>query len=230
MPFNFINLGFRYKNKFLILTAFLYLVCLTGCATTGYINPPTTGVPGIYHRIESGQTLWRISQIYNINLDELVRINRIEDATNIAAGQLIFIPRGDRTYPEPRKFSGEDFIWPVKGRVISGYGASIDNMVNKGINIIPYSSREVVAARSGKVVFCAENFQGYGKTIILEHSGGFLTVYSMNRHIFIKPGEWVQKGARIAEAGSEIDKNNNYLHFEIRKGHLSQNPLYYLPR
>ncbi|TRZ95105.1 LysM peptidoglycan-binding domain-containing protein [bacterium] len=222
----------RARNKSIFLIFFLS-VCLSnlvGCTTIGYLKTPTPGVPGIYHRIESGQTLWRISQIYNVDLNELARINRIEDATNITTGQLIFIPRGNQTSLIPRKYSGEDFVWPIKGRVISSYGATSNNMVNKGINILPYSNQDVVAARSGKVVFCSENFQGYGKTIIIEHSGGFLTVYSSNRRIFTKPGEWMQKGTRIAEVNLESEKNNNYLHFEIRKGHLSQNPLFYLPR
>ena len=46
----------------------------------------------------------------------------------------------------------------------------------------------------------------------------------------IKAGDNVQKGAVIAKAGSAVRDKNIYLHFEIRKGHMPQNPYYYLPR
>ena len=103
-------------------------------------------------------------------------------------------------------------------------------MLNKGINIQPYSGSDVVAARSGRVVFYADNFGGYGKTIIIEHEDGLSTVYARNQSVFTKAGESVQKGAVIAKAGSAGRDKNTYLHFEIRKGHIAQNPYYYLPR
>jgi len=98
-------------------------------------------------------------------------------------------------------------------------------MVNKGIDIRPYGKKDIVASRSGKIVFYSGNFEGFGRTIIIEHKDGFLTVYSGISHAFIKPGDYVQKGSRIAE----ISDGNAYLHFEIRKGHLPQNPSFYLP-
>lgn len=220
----------RIKNRMLIFCFSACLICLVGCATEAYIKPTyAPGVPGIYHRIENGQTLWRISKIYNVDLQELAKINRIGDATNIKSGQLIFVPRANRADLQPRKYTGEDFIWPIKGRVIAAYNSTFNNMLNKGINILPYSSQEVVAARSGRIIFCSDNLQGFGKTVIIEHSDGFLTAYAMNTRVFIKPGEWVQRGSRIAQVNSGIGKSNNYLHFEIRKGHVPQNPLFYLP-
>ena len=118
----------------------------------------------------------------------------------------------------------------MRGRVITSFGQNSSNTINKGINIKPYSNQDVVAARGGKVVFYSEDFDGFGKTIIIDHGDGLLTVYSRNAQVFIKAGDVVQKGALIAKAGSAGRDKNTYLHFEIRKGHIPQNPYFYLPR
>jgi murein DD-endopeptidase MepM/ murein hydrolase activator NlpD len=124
---------------------------------------------------------------------------------------------------------GEDFIWPLKGKVISGFGQKVNNAVNKGIDIQPYKQLEVVASRSGKVVFYNNDFLDLGKTIIIEHPDGFWTVYGRNEEVFVKIGDNIKKGINIARVGRAGRDKNIYLHFEIRKGHIPQNPNFYLP-
>ena len=209
----------------------LFLLFLSGCAAVPLVSPPSSiGMPGIYHRVERGQTLWRISKIYNVDLEELVKVNRILDAGRIERGQLIFIPhRGKQQISSYKLSLSEDFIWPVRGKIIASFGQNFNNMVNKGINIQTYGVSDVVASRSGKVIFYTDNLKGFGKTIIIDHGDGFSTVYTGNSHVFVKVGDNVQQKTVIAKAGSNGDKNT-YLHFEIRKGHLPQNPYFYLPR
>ncbi len=229
--FNCFDKRLKIKNNYFVLLIYLGLLCLHGCATTSIPGPKAgAGASGVYHRIEKGQTLWRISKIYNVDLEELAKINCTDNTARIETGQLIFIPGARRTASFAKSNAEEEFIWPVKGRVINPYGSTVSSMLNKGINILPYSNKDVVASRSGKVVFCSDNFHGYGKTVIIEHSNDFLTVYAASKRIFVKPGQWVQKGSLIAETGQDMDNNSGYLHFEIRKGPLSQNPLFYLPR
>ena len=223
------------KNKQIrarFLITICYLLFLSGCATAPYVAPvspkPPLGLPGIYHKVEKGQTLWRISRMYGVDLQELTRVNRITDNTSIEVGQRILIPNQLRNRVEVIKYAeGDDFIWPVKGRVVSSFGQTVNNMINKGIRIAPYGSKDIAASRSGKVVFLSDNFAGLGKTIILDHGDGFFTVYALSSEVFIKPGDCVKRGsviARITGLGRAGD-----LHFEIRKGHLPQNPIFYLP-
>jgi len=160
--------------------------------------------------------------MYNADLEEIVRINHISDATNIEVGQSIFIPSRQKPQAPSIKYSlSDDFIWPLKGKVVVAFGQTSNNMINKGVNIQSYAGN-VVAARSGKVVFFDDHFSGFGKTVIIDHGDGFSTVYAMNSQVFIKAGDYIEKGALIAKAST--------LHFEIRKGHIPQNPLFYLPR
>lgn len=212
---------------FSLIISFLVAGCASAPITPVY-KPEITS-PGVYHQVVKGQTLWRISQIYNIDLDEIARFNRISDAANIETGQLIFIPHGRKPQYIPKAaYSSEEFIWPIKGRVISAFGQTSNNMINKGINIQPSGNPDVVASRSGKVVFYADSLESFGKTIIIDHNDGFSTVYARNQEVFIRAGDKVQKGSLIARAGSAGRDKSTYLHFEVRKKHIPQNPFFYL--
>ncbi len=206
---------------------------IAGCATPPYVKPPLVqppGMTGTYHKVIKGQTLWKVSKIYGVDLEELARVNRITDTTAIEVGQQIFIPNRTTPAAQTVKYSdSDDFIWPISGRVTGSFGQTINSMLNKGINIQPYGSLDVLAARGGRVVFTDDDFAGYGRTIIIEHSDGLFTVYTRCREIFVKAGDSVQKGAIIAKAGCAGRDRNTYLHFEVRRGHVSQNPLFYLP-
>jgi len=215
--------------RFPSLALCILLIGIAGCATapSTTLPPKVEGIPGIYHKVEKGQTLWRISKMYNIDLDTLIKINRIPDSANIEIGQLILIPKTQKQIFAP-VISGpeEDFMWPAKGRVTAAFGSINANILNKGVNIQPYENTDIFASRSGRVVFCAANFKNYGKTIIIDHGDGFASVYSGNTQLFVSPGDSVRKGAVIAKL--DTSGNKPYLHFEIRKGHIAQNPKFYL--
>ncbi len=210
--------------------AICYLLFLSGCATVDYIPRPAPPArapmaPGIYHRVEKGQTLWWISKIYGVDLDEIISSNNIKDSTQIDTGQTIFIPHGSKMAANNYPIQGVtgDFIWPKNGTVISSFGNKSAGALNKGITMRVYAHSEVVASGSGTVVFTNEMLKGYGKTVIIAHSEGIMTVYALLSQIMVKPGERINQGMPIARC------ENGLLHFEIRKGHIPQNPYYYLP-
>ncbi len=215
--------------------AFIFLMLfLSGCASApAYIKPVAQiplDMPGVYHKVEKGETLWRISRYYGVDLDQITKINNIADNSVIEVGQKVFIPGVAKApaytvaYPQ-----GEDFIWPVKGRIEVGLGQKHDNMINRGINIRPFSVSDVVASRSGRVVFVNNNFAGLGKTVIIEHKDSYFTVYSQTSEVFVKPGDIVRQGAPIARLSPSRDTGKGYLQFQVRKGHVPKNPVFYLP-
>jgi murein DD-endopeptidase MepM/ murein hydrolase activator NlpD len=215
------------------LIAVTSLLILTGCATVPPVTAPRAPAAagsGFYHRVAKGQTLWRIAKIYSLDLDELINLNHIRDTGSIGVGQLLFIP-GVAQNPKVASggFKDEDFIWPVKGKVIAKFGEISDNSVNEGLNIEPWARSQVLASRNGRVVFLDNDFLNLGKTVIIEHPDGFWTVYAGLAEVLVKPGDLLQKSnpvGRIAEPGRNKIR---YLHFEIRKGGVSQNPYFYLP-
>lgn len=73
-----------------LLASGLCLAGVTGCAPTG-----------VYHTIEPGQTLYRISRIYDIPETELARVNRIHDPTRLRVGHKIYVPGATRLRQVP---------------------------------------------------------------------------------------------------------------------------------
>ncbi|MDD5097794.1 MAG: M23 family metallopeptidase, partial [Candidatus Omnitrophica bacterium] len=102
-------------------------------------------------------------------------------------------------------------------------------IVNKGINLQGLNQTDILASRSGRVVFYVPELGNFGKTVIIDHGDGLRTVYSRVSEVFVRPGEDVQRGQVIARVGSTNKDKSVYLHFEIRKGAIPQNPLFYLP-
>lgn len=222
-------------NIFVIFSFFILILVLNGCARRPYYASPSEirKTNGIYHRVKQGETLWRIVKTYNVALDDVVRINRIPDAARISSGQLIFIPNTKEkrrviTYKELKK-GDNTFIWPLRGKIVSYYGAKKGDVKNKGIDIRTREGVKVVASQSGRVSFCDEKVKGYGKTIVIEHGNGYSTVYAHNSRILVKVGDWVRQGETIARAGSTGRTSVPILHLEIRKKHQPQNPFHYLP-
>lgn len=213
-----------------LIPLLLSLIFFSGCASVGYVKPPTPAA-GIYHKVARGETLWRISKCYGIDMERIAKANRLPDKRKIYEGQLLFIP-GISKQPRlqnPNLLEGEGFAWPVKGDVVSCYGSMEDGIKNKGIDIAAQGNADVVASRSGIISYCDENMKGFGKTIIIDHGDGFSTVYAHNSQLLVTVGQKVAKQSLVAKAGSTGRTKNTILHFEIRKDKEPQNPFYYLP-
>ena len=222
----FMRINFNFILRPAICVGLMYLA---GCATVSPKPPilkPTQ--PGVYHKVKKGQTLWRVAKTYNIPISDIIRINNIPDVAKVEENQLIFIP-GATSVKEvilSKEDIQKDFIWPVNGKIINYFREHKGSWVNKGIDIQAQEGDTVKASRSGSVVL-ADYLPGYGYTVILDHGDGFYTVYGHNAHLLVKLGDAVPRNAPIAQVGSQSDLA--YLHFQIRKNGIEDNPLYYLP-
>lgn len=183
---------------------------------------------GIYHKVKKGETLWRIAQSYGVSVNDLARSNSIPKAAKIEKDQLVFVEGAIKVLDIAlgADHSSNEFIWPIKGKVIQHYHERYGNAINKGIGIKARVGDQVKASRTGRVVF-SDYLSGYGYTVILDHSDGFHTVYANNSKLFVKLGELVLKNSVLARVGH--NRNLAYLHFQIRKKSIEDNPLYYLP-
>ena len=210
---------------------------LFSCVSQTVVSPPKTSrrpdrtIPGIYHKVGASETLWRISKTYGVELDELIKVNRIPDAAKIKKGQLIFIPKAKdqkMLLAVSTKTSKEErFIWPIKGKIISYFGQKFNERKNNGINIKINPKENIRAAKSGKASFCGE-IKGYGKSIIIEHDDDLSTVYTNNSEILVNSKDYITQGMTIAKSGGGSSRTS-YLHFEVRKKDRPYNPLHYLP-
>ena len=213
-----------------------------GCAT------------GIDHRVRPGENLYRIGKAYGEDYTMLARVNRIYPPYTLKTGDVLFIPGATRQLPvgvitpksansaPPKRpapavavgssgssaKSGYGFSWPLRGRMTARFGGRGSD-IHDGIDIAANRGTSIAAARDGKVIY-SDRLSGYGNVIILEHSGGFTSVYAHNDRNYARKGQRIQRGQKIAAVGSTGRATGPHLHFEIRKDNVARNPLYYLPK
>src|SRR5262249_56050950 len=70
------------------------------------------------------------------------------------------------------------FRWPVRGRVIAGYGSKVNGSANDGINLAVPEGTSVKAAEDGVVAYAGSELKGYGNLVLVRHANGFVTAYA----------------------------------------------------
>ena len=128
---------------------------------------------------------------------------------------------------EPAGKVGE-FRWPVRGRVIAGFGPKPNGLQNDGINLAVPEGTPVKAAEDGVVAYAGNELKGYGNLVLLRHSNGFVTAYAHASEILVKKGDVIKRGQTIAKSGQTGSVTAPQLHFEIRKGSTPVDPAQYL--
>jgi murein DD-endopeptidase MepM/ murein hydrolase activator NlpD len=128
----------------------------------------------------------------------------------------------------PSNPSGGTMRWPVKGKVISAYGAKPNGLKNEGINIAVPEGTGVRAAESGVVAYAGNELKGYGNLVLVRHEGGWVTAYAHASELFVKRGDTVKRGDVIAKAGQTGSVSSPQLHFEVRKGATAMDPMKFL--
>lgn len=128
----------------------------------------------------------------------------------------------------PANPTGGAMRWPVKGKVISAYGAKPNGLKNEGINIAVPEGTGVRAAESGVVAYAGNELKGYGNLVLVRHEGGWVTAYAHASELFVKRGDTVKRGDVIAKAGQTGSVSSPQLHFEVRKGATAMDPMKFL--
>jgi len=120
------------------------------------------------------------------------------------------------------------FRWPVRGRVIAGFGPKPNGLQNDGINLAVPEGTPVKAAEDGVVAYAGNELKGYGNLVLIRHSNGFVTAYANASEIMVKKGDAIKRGQVIAKSGQTGNVTSPQLHFEIRKGSSPVDPSQYL--
>lgn len=158
-----------------------------------------------------------------------------EDHRDITDTQVITVPQTKTvargTKERPKTMPKGYFIWPVSGRITSGYGGrSLFGTYNfhGGLDIaVPYGTS--VKAADGGTVITAEYDRSYGYYVVISHGNGKTSYYAHNSKLLVKVGDKVYQGQTIAKAGSTGNSTGSHCHFEVRINGQRQNPRNYLP-
>jgi murein DD-endopeptidase MepM/ murein hydrolase activator NlpD len=120
------------------------------------------------------------------------------------------------------------FRWPVRGRVVTGYGAKTNGKSNDGINVAVPEGTPIKAAEDGVVAYSGNELKGYGNLVLVRHSNGYVTAYAHASELLVKRGDTIKRGQVIAKSGQSGEVASPQLHFEIRKGSSPVDPLQFL--
>jgi murein DD-endopeptidase MepM/ murein hydrolase activator NlpD len=211
----------------------------------------------IKHNVVRGETVFTISRLYNISVRSLADWNGLDSDYTLREGQILIIPLVDKKAtkntqkevvesaapappsskkPQPRNVNKQEFsestntkisvpengrmAYPLEGLVIREYSKNI----NDGIDFTAQAGTKVVAAGTGLVATVTEDINQIA-IVVLKHPGNILTVYANLTNIKVSTNQNVNRGDILGEIP---DGDPPYLHFEIREGFESVDPLEYL--
>lgn len=202
--------------------------------------------------VQPGDTLYSIAWESGRDYQDVARWNRIPPPYVIKPGQRLqlFPPSGaeraqrpepataavataqkksapatqaPRTPPVSTRLS---WMWPAQGELLERFSA---NGPNKGIDIAGRTGQPIQATEAGQVVYQGGGLRGYGQLIIIKHNDDFLSAYAHCDKIYVKEGDVIKRGQKIADVGS-TGTDRARLHFEIRYRGAPVDPLDYLPK
>jgi len=242
------------KSTGLLLLAIL----LTRCGGSLAPHRLPQGV-GVYHVLQPGQTLYGIAQTYRIEVQKLIRVNKIGDVSNVRVGTRLWIPGAYRvrnvplrvapkhtaqkkkSVAKPRAKKTPQKTQTKKTTAVKNYiqwpvKGTLTSTFGKrggrkhdGIDIGASKGTPIYAAAAGQVVFSDWGPTGYGLMVIIKHKHHLTTVYAHNSKNWVRKNAWVKQGQKVASVGRTGRATGPHLHFEVRNGTLPRNPLKYLP-
>lgn len=143
------------------------------------------------------------------------------------AAETIAVARETTPVDDDKGASGS-FRWPVRGRIISEYGARANGERNEGINLAVPEGTSIKAAEGGEVIYSGNELKGYGNLVLVRHPNGYVTAYAHASELLVNRGDKVSRGQIIARAGNTGSVSQPQLHFELRKGQRAVDPKPYL--
>lgn len=212
---------------------------------------------GRVHIVKRGETLYGIARAGGVTVRDLAAWNGLSPPYTLRIGQRLQLsgsgsptrtakaetaqktatarkPRTERgqtatpsvSTPEKPPAAMGNWTWPADGPLLSRFQA---NGTSKGIGIGGARGAPVNAAAGGQVVYQGGGLRGYGQLIIVKHDTEFLSAYAHCDRIYVKEGDVIKRGQKIADMGSS-GTDRVKLHFEIRRRGTPVDPLTYLPR
>jgi septal ring factor EnvC (AmiA/AmiB activator) len=122
------------------------------------------------------------------------------------------------------------FNLPVSGSILAGFrGTMPDGHASQGLLIAGGAGAPVHAVKAGRVAY-ADWLKGYGLLLILDHGGGWMSLYAFNDTLLKSAGDDVSAGEAISTVGSSGGQGRPALYFELRRNGAPQDPAGWLRR
>lgn len=119
--------------------------------------------------------------------------------------------------PSAEESSSGKLRWPVRGKLLAGFGARPDGTHNDGVNLSVPLGTDVHAADEGVVAYAGSELRSYGNLILVRHDNGWVTAYAHNDKLLVSRGDKVKRGQVIAKSGKSGQVSEPQVHFELRQ-------------
>ncbi len=235
------------------------------------------------YKVKSGDTLYGIARLFGVGASEISRLNNLHSPYVVRSGQILRLPSVTRKtkkpirvaninnvskdqispaqkpqmqavvkdgvpipqgkpdqYVKPKsvhisrvrtkapKRSSSKFMRPVRGKVISNYGAKKTGLHNDGINIAAPRGTPVKSAENGVVVYAGNALKGSGNLILVRHDNQWMSAYAHLDSMAVRKGQVIRRGSIIGKVGSTGSVKTPQLHFEVRRATSAMNPTKYM--
>jgi murein DD-endopeptidase MepM/ murein hydrolase activator NlpD len=142
------------------------------------------------------------------------------------------ISQSFHTYPKQYLLNPAPSLWPLEGRLMSGFGTRTDpfsgeGAYHTGVDLSAHVGTAVRATGDGVVHFASWS-SGYGKLVVIDHGNGIETYYGHLSEFAVIAGQEIRRGDTIGRSGSTGRSTGAHLHYEIRMGGNPVNPYKYL--
>ena len=185
---------------------------------------------GITYSVFAGDSLNSLSVKFGVSVEEILDVNDLSER-ELTVGQELFIPGAKMDSVSLRRAMGELFMYPIESgwRLTSLFGKRADPFTgvasnHTGIDMACPTGTPIRAAMSGKVVYVGWS-NIFGNYAIINHDGGYQTLYGHMSKTLCKSGQFVSQGTRIGLVGSTGYSTGPHLHFTVYKNGALVDPL-----
>jgi septal ring factor EnvC (AmiA/AmiB activator) len=177
-------------------------------------------------RDQRARTLAQVQSTIKNRNDELAKLQREAQALEKLVEEL---RRAIEEFPE---LSEQPFLrvkgklpWPVKGSLLARFGTlrAGGPLKWQGMVIGAERGTQVRSPYYGRVVY-ADWLPGLGLLVVVDHGGGYMSLYGHNEQVYRRVGDRVQPGDALAAVGDAAGMGKPGLYFEIRKGRTALDP------
>lgn len=182
--------------------------------------------------LESQSLINKLSKEENSLKQEQIQINKEMEKIDEEIRQML------ESSGSSGSFVGGQFLWPVPGysTITSRFGWRIlygKNNWHTGVDISGANilGKNIVAANAGTVIKAVTTYtpkKGYGKYVMIDHGGGYTTMYAHCTSLSVRVGQKVSRGQVIAQVGSTGNSTGPHLHFGIYINGKEVDPLPYI--
>lgn len=202
-------------------------------------NPTAETRKIVYHEVQPGESIEDIAIAYEQSVEEIGRLNDLFPPYEVEPYQSLKI-NVSSTFVAPKNFTkpkstlqstaslDSDFIPPVQGEIISHFGKKTIYGVNKGINIAAKAGDKVQASAGGKVIY-SDYDSTFGNLVMVKvDNENLVMAYAHLEDLIVNKGAKVKQGDIVGYVGNTGKVRDSQLHFAIREGKKSVNPLKYV--